>query len=100
MSPTSYSEPGAPLELRDARETERLSTFLKVGWWYWDAELDVTVNGTPVRSPVPDNGWDPFLGLGAQYRVWKELSVRAEFERYFLDDQDVDFWSMGLVVKF
>lgn len=79
-------------------ERDRLSTFAKLGFWYWEADIDVRLGNTSVKNDP--NGWDFIAGLGAQYRMFDELSARLEYERYFLDDNGVDMLSIGLTYRF
>lgn len=74
----------------------RLDAFLKIGpqWWsrdivYQDEEFDANTAGF-------DLAW----GLGARYRISNRFSVRAEVERFVIDDFDLNFVSVGLAWHF
>ena len=83
-------------------EGEKFSTFGRFGVWWWDAEVDVEIiGGLPgERADVDDSDFDPFLGLGTQYMISPRFGLRLEYERYFLDDNDLDFASLGIVFNF
>ena len=84
-------------------EGERFSTFAKAGWWWWDSDLDVEVVPGPGfgggSADFSDSGSDPILGLGVHYRLKDGFGLRAEFERYFLDSEHLDFASIGIVLS-
>ena len=46
-----------------------------------------------------DTGFDLSWGLGARYRISNRFSVRAEVERFVIDD-DLNFLSAGLAWHF
>ena len=46
------------------------------------------------------SGTDLFFGAGVQAKIYKGLSVRAEFERFNLDDNEVNFFSAGVNYQF
>jgi len=75
---------------------QRLDALLKIGpqWWsrdfvYEDEEFDVNTAGF-------DLAW----GLGARYRISNRFSVRAELERFVIDEYDLNFLSAGLAWHF
>ena len=80
------------------------AVFARVGMWYWKSQLDVTVvPATGSRTMVhaeSSRDLDPYVGLGGDYHVTEWLSARLEYERYFLNDDTVDMWSLGLLLKF
>lgn len=60
--------------------------FGKVGAILWDSEFDNNLGD--------DDGTDPLYGIGARFTLFS-LQVRAEWERYDLDDADIDYFSVG-----
>jgi OmpA-like transmembrane domain len=76
----------------------RFEMFTRIGVWYWEADVDVKLGGTVVRKDP--NGWDPILGVGAQFRLFSQVRARVEYERYFLRNADIDLLSLGLTVGF
>lgn len=73
---------------------EQSEVFVKLGYQRWDA--DVTLNGS-VFAKGDDT--DVMFGIGAAYAV-DSVSIRAELERYVLDDADFDVLSVGVSYKF
>jgi hypothetical protein len=68
--------------------------YARVGAIDWDA--DVSGGG----FNASDDGTDLAYGAGVQFRVWS-LSLRAEYERYDLDEiDDVDMVSLGVTWTF
>lgn len=62
-----------------------VGVFGKAGFIRWDGDLD---------DVGDDNGTDPMYGIGAKFTLFS-LQVRAEYERYDLDDFDIDYFSVG-----
>ena len=70
--------------------------FARVGAIAWDAEL----TGPTPEFSGSDDGTDLTYGIGAQFRVWS-LSLRAEYERFEIEDADtVDLISVGVTWTF
>lgn len=87
--------------------TERFSVFGRVGANY--AETRDTFSGTglvAVVNPYPSaHEINPKIGLGVQYALTKALAMRAEVERFRINDAvgnkgDIDLVSVGLVYRF
>ncbi len=74
------------------------SLFGKVGIFSWEAEANDTTAGVPFAETTDGN--DLFFGLGASYSFTRSFAVRGEWERFQLDDADVDLLSIGLVYRF
>lgn len=69
--------------------------YARVGAIDWEADLKASNLG--VESA---DGTDLTYGVGAQFRVWS-LSLRAEYERFDLDQADtVDMLSLGVTWTF
>jgi hypothetical protein len=70
--------------------------FARVGAIDWEADLSAPNLGVEAN----DDGTDLTYGIGAQFRVWS-LSLRAEYERFDLDQADtVDMVSVGVTWTF
>jgi len=87
--------------------TEKFSAFGRVGANYAKAEDSFVGSGsTTVLNPNPSKRDTNYkLGLGLQYAFNDSLAMRAEAERYRIDDAvgndgDIDLISVGLVFRF
>ncbi|WP_107851902.1 outer membrane beta-barrel protein [Oceanimonas marisflavi] len=82
---------------------DKVEVFGKVGFNAWDADanasLRIPANGINESASDSDDGTDPMYGVGAAYNI-DNLSLRVEFERYELDDANVDMASAGISYKF
>ncbi len=84
--------------------TEKFSVFGKVGAHYSEARDSFSGTGAViVRDPNPSKSeLNPKLGIGMQYAFTDAVAVRAELERYRVNDAvgsrgDIDHLSVGLV---
>jgi OOP family OmpA-OmpF porin len=87
--------------------TERFSAFGRAGVIYAQARDSFTGTGAVnVTNPNPSKSQANYkLGLGMQYALTDALAVRAEVERYRINDAvgnkgDIDLFSVGLVYWF
>ena len=85
----------------------RFSLFGRVGLTYGQTKDSFTGTGqVDVMDPNPSqHAFNPKVGVGLQYEVSHRIALRAEVERYRLDDAignrgDVDLASLGLLVRF
>lgn len=74
----------------------------RAGAWAWDADKSLTVNtpGGPEISEIDERGFDLFFGVGAVFGEWRGFSALVEYDRYFLDGDGVDSFSIGLLYGF
>lgn len=79
-------------------DTRHVDFGLRGGLWYWDAEVDVDGPGG-ASVDVDEDGIDPLAGVGVWVRVTERIEVRAEFEKYWVDGDDIDFFSAGLQIQ-
>ena len=80
-------------------DTGGLYPFVKVGLHSWD--MDTSLSGANIATTtLSDDGTDFYYGVGASYDINETLSLRAEFETYDFDGEDVDLLSAGIAVKF
>ena len=78
---------------------EKFSPIIKFGFHSWETDYTVT-SSNAASATLSDEGNDLFYGVGAQFNLNEKMAMRAMFERFKFDDEDVDFISAGLVVKF
>lgn len=87
--------------------TDRFSVLGRVGAAYAQSRANFASTGTvlPNGSPTSRNGTDLKLGLGLQYAITDALGIRAEIERYRVNDPVrnrgfINMASVGLVYRF
>jgi OOP family OmpA-OmpF porin len=80
---------------------DRASVFAKAGTFYADVERQA------VGLSIDDTSWELTYGVGAEFDFARNVGIRAEWERFEIDDndamigeQDVDLLSASLVFKF
>jgi len=76
--------------------SDSVSLFAKVGAHDWDAEA----NGPIATRLSDDSDSDVFYGVGVQYDLGFNLSLRGEVERYEVDDFDFDVATIGISYNF
>ncbi len=74
---------------------DRASFYGKVGLFFWDGTISAT--GSPDFS---DDGNDILFGIGGSFDLTSQFGLRAEWERYDLDGDDVDMLSVGVQFMF
>lgn len=79
----------------------RTEVLAKIGAAYWDQENSSEVELTGVTSESEESGLSPLLGIGAQYKLYQNMSVRGEWERIFSTgegyyESDIDMLSIGI----
>ncbi len=77
----------------------------RLGVCRWDDNFSGSHTVAAVVTPEPEfsEGTDLLIGLGGSYEFANNLSVRAEWERYFNvihDIEDVDFYSVSVMMRF
>lgn len=72
--------------------------YMKGGIYNWEVESDLFETGNSLLPTT--QGTDIFYGLGANYDLNARFGVSAEWERYELDESEVDFLSTELKFKF
>lgn len=73
---------------------EKFNVFGKVGAFMWDA------SGGGVASGSDEDGTDIMFGAGVGWNLTKNFGLRAEWERFDIDGDDVDFLSIGAQINF
>jgi len=76
-------------------DTNRFHLGLGAGLWWWNAEVE-TKAATGEEMNPDDDQFDPYFGVNAIWDVSGRLSVRIDFERYYLDDFEADVFTAGL----
>ncbi len=65
----------------------------RVGLIAWDSDAKISIGG--VSSSESEDGTDLYYGVGAAFQVSRELHLTVGFDRYDIDDTDVDMLSLG-----
>ena len=73
---------------------EYIAPYGKVGMLYWDRERSF---GSLSSS---DDGTDLFYGLGLRFGLTPNAGMRLEYERYAIDNTDLDMASVNLQFRF
>ena len=71
----------------------------KIGMHAWELETNLSTGD----SVADEDGTEPFYGIGASYQLSENVGVRAEFERFQIDSEDIDdidLFSVGLTFNF
>ncbi len=77
-------------------QTERFNLGVKAGLWIWDADV-VADGATGETVDIDDeNNIDPVIGLLGLIDLGRNFSARLEWERYFLENNDVDYFAVGI----
>lgn len=76
---------------------DKFSLFARLGFNVWN--VDASASGTGSGGTAysgSDDGSGGLYGLGAAYSLTPNLNLRAEWERYDFDGNNLDFVSVGL----
>jgi len=79
--------------------TKDFSVMAKLGAAYVLQTADVKV-GTALTQRSGDDGYQPLYGLGVSYALLDNVNLRAEWERFDLDDINIDLMTAGFAVEF
>ncbi len=71
---------------------------MKGGLFNW--EVDANYYETNSNYLGQTRGTDIFYGLGANYELNARFAVSAEWERYQMEESDIDYLSTKLKFKF
>jgi opacity protein-like surface antigen len=71
-----------------------IAPYGKIGVMFWDRDRTLG----PLSSS--DDGNDIFFGLGTRFTVTNHFDIRLEYERYAIDDTDIDMASLNLQFRF
>ncbi len=78
--------------------TDSIAPFAKIGLHYW--EDDGKASSGVASYNVGDDGTDLFFGIGMNIAINDSLSARLEAERFKFDDDELDYFSIGLQYNF
>jgi OOP family OmpA-OmpF porin len=69
----------------------------RIGLFRWDS--DGSCSGV-VNLSGSDSGTDLTFGVGVRYDFTQSVGLRGEWERFDVDDSDIDLLSLGLIFMF
>lgn len=76
---------------------DKFSLFARLGLNVWDTEVSASGTGLGgTNYSDSEDGTGVVYGLGAAFHLTPNLNLRAEWERYDFDGNDLDFMSVGL----
>ncbi len=78
--------------------TERINPYGKIGALFWEADG----RSQGVTPPISSNedGTDLTYGVGVNFGITEMIALRAEYERFALEDTDVDLGSANITFSF
>lgn len=84
--------------------SETFNIFGKIGmqYWYVDSIVDVSSNTSAYyikHQSDLETGFDPTYGIGIAMNI-HQFSVRAEYEVYKIDEEDINMMSVGVAYHF
>lgn len=79
--------------------TDKFSVMARLGAAYVQTSTSTKV-GTALAQRSGDDGYQPYYGLGVKYALLDNVDLRAEWERFDLDDYNIDLMTAGFAVKF
>ncbi|MGQ0577728.1 MAG: outer membrane beta-barrel protein [Betaproteobacteria bacterium] len=71
----------------------------KLGAYIWDVSATASAPGLG-SATASDDGTDIMFGAGALWNLSQQFGLRAEWERFDIDGDDVDFLSIGVQLSF
>jgi hypothetical protein len=79
--------------------TPMFDIFGKLGGARWETTSESIIGG--IGSEKMDrSGNDVVYGVGLQFSIIKLIAIRAEWEKFKLDDQDLNYVSLGVQIQF
>jgi OmpA-OmpF porin, OOP family len=78
--------------------SDEVAVFGKLGLFTWEWTASDTTAGRAFETS--ERGNDVAFGVGAAYHFGRHFAVRAEWERFKLDDTDADLLSVGIIWRF
>lgn len=79
--------------------TDKFSIMAKLGAAFVQTNTSIKVGAAPAQR-TGDDSYQPYYGVGMSYALLDNLSLRAEWERFDLDDYNIDLMTAGFAVKF
>jgi len=90
--------------------TEKFKAYAKIGVYFWDTDIEASASGTitydgtiyagNAKVQQSESGEDLYFGIGASYDIINNFTVRADWTRYEVMNDDVDVFAVGVVFKF
>ena len=78
---------------------DNLSVFARAGVFLWRADYDLTIQGVGSTSDST-TGNDPYYGVGLNFRIDDQVSVKADYGMYRADQVDNSNISVGARLLF
>lgn len=76
----------------------RVSVYARAGAFFWDARYDThNIDGQSVHRD--DSGADALAGIGAQVKLFDQWSLGAEFTRFGVAGDHIDFGGVGMTFR-
>lgn len=66
--------------------TDNFSAYAKAGFSRWNLDTELPA----LTNTADDSGTDPTYGLGVQYKINDAVSLRGEYNRFEVEDIDLD----------
>lgn len=79
--------------------TNKISVMGKLGYAYMQGDTS-TKNGAALTVRTSQDDYEPNYGVGVSYKVFDNLNLRAEWERFDRSNMDIDLITAGMQVKF
>lgn len=79
--------------------TDKVSVMGKLGAAYMLADVD-SKDGAALTVRTEEDDYEPVYGLGVSYKLFDNMDLRAEWDRYDRSDMNIDLVSAGFAVKF
>lgn len=79
--------------------TDKFAVMAKLGAAYVLTNTSTSVGTAPAKR-TGDDAYQPYYGLGVKYALLDNIDLRAEWERFDLDDYNIDLMTAGFAVKF
>lgn len=89
-----FEAQGATIALIGSWPIGNFAPYVKVGQMFWESESDV------LGVSDDEDGNDTFGGLGLQFSMTDNIKLRGEYERYQVEDADIDMASVNLHWQF
>lgn len=79
--------------------TDKISLMGKFGYAYMQGDTR-TKDGVNPTVRTSQDGYEPNYGVGVSYKLFSNLDLRAEWERFDRSNMDIDLITAGAVIKF
>ncbi len=76
-------------------DTDRVHVGVGGGVWMWEAEVEAT-GALGSFDFIDEDGIDPVIGVSVLIDLNPSIQLRAEYDRYFFDDEEADVLLVGL----